>query len=411
VFALAPALVVGWVLNTLSLSEEEPMENTPYLYETLLGVLGQHSQWLDLRHRQTLAWMMMGLLCSKTVSLGAWTPFVVSRAQYAQSVVRRFRRWLDKNRLKVEPLYGPLSEQAFVGGMGKRVYVALDTSMLWNTYCLIRWSVIYRGRAVPLGWRVSEHGSALVSFETYKALLDEAKTRLPLACVVVFLADRGFADTQLRSHLKGLGWHWRMRIKSNFWIHPSHLASFQVGEIALQPGHMSFWQGVSMTDKRFGPVHLAMARPLGSDEYWYVISDEAAELKTLEEYGLRFDIEENFWDDKSNGFQWESSLMRSAEALERLCFVLAMTTLSLVSVGTSVVKQGKRRLVDPHWFRGSRYLKIGWNWVNYALNRGCELITTVYLSSEPDPEPAMASKKQDEKRRQSRFVFEYQEAA
>jgi hypothetical protein len=32
--------------------------------------------------------------------------------------------------------------------------------------------------------------------------------------------------------------------------------------------------------------------------------------------------------------------------------VLAMTTLYLVSVGTSVVQQGKRRLVDPHWFRG-----------------------------------------------------------
>jgi len=31
----------------------------------------------------------------------------------------------------------------------------------------------------------------------------------------------------------------------------------------------------------------------------------------------------------------------------------------------------------------------------------------VYLSGEPDPEPAMASKKQDEKRRQAHFVFEY----
>src|SRR5262245_52563721 len=57
------------------------MENTPYLYETLLRVLGQHSNWLDLRHRKTLAWMMVSLICAKTVSLGAWTPFVVSQAQ------------------------------------------------------------------------------------------------------------------------------------------------------------------------------------------------------------------------------------------------------------------------------------------------------------------------------------------
>lgn len=387
------------------------MENTPYLYETLLRILGQHSNWLDLRHRKTLAWMMVGLIGSKTVSLGAWTPFVVSRAQYAQSLVRRFRRWLDNNRITVEPLYGPLIEQAVVGWVGKRMYVALDTSMLWNTYCLIRVSVIYRGRAVPLVWRVIEHGSAAVSFETYQDLLNEAKSRLPLACKVVFLADRGFADTQLMGHLRGLGWHFRIRIKSTFWIYPSHLAPFQVGEVALQPGHMSCWHEVSITDKHFGPVHLAVARPLGSDEYWYVVSDESAELKTLEEYGLRFDIEENFLDDKSNGFQLESSLIRSAKALERLCLVLAMTTLYLVSVGTSVVQKGQRRLVDPHWFRGASYLKIGWHWVQYALNRGYELITSVYLSGEPDPEPAMASKKQDEKRRQARFVFAYQEAA
>ena len=120
---------------------------------------------------------MVGLICAKTVSLGAWTPFVVSQAQYAQSLVRRFRRWLDNNRITVEPLYGPLIEQAVGGWVGKRMYVALDTSMLWNTSCLIRLSVIYRGRAVPLVWRVSEHGSAAVSFETYQDLLHEAKSR------------------------------------------------------------------------------------------------------------------------------------------------------------------------------------------------------------------------------------------
>ncbi len=282
--------------------------------------------------------------------------------------------------------------------------------MLWNTYCLMRISVIYRGRAVPLVWRVIEHGSAAVSFETYQALLDEAKSRLPFACQIVFLADRGFADTQLMGYLRELGWHWRIRIKCTFWIHPCHQKSFQVGEIDLKPGHMTFWQEVAITDKRFGPVHLAVAQPVG-DDTWYVISDEPAELKTLQEYGLRFDIEENFLDDKSNGFQLESSLIRSAQALERLCFVLAITTLYLVSLGTDVVTQGKRRLVDPHWFRGASYLKIGWKWVTYALMRGYELSTSAYLRSEPDPEPAMASKKQDAKRRQSRFVFAYQEAA
>jgi hypothetical protein len=116
-------------------------------------------------------------------------------------------------------------------------------------------------------------------------------------------------------------------------------------------------------------------------------------------------------DDKSNGFQWESSLIRSAQALTRLCFVLAMTTLYLVSPGTEVVRQGRRRLVDPHGFRGQSYLKIGWNWVILALGRGYALITRVHLSSACDPEPAMASKRQHQQYCQSRFAFELPGAA
>jgi hypothetical protein len=101
-----------------------------------------------------------------------------------------------------------------------------------------------------------------------------------------------------------------------------------------------------------------------------VVSDEVTNLTTLGEYGLRLDIEENFLDDNSNGFQLESSLIRSAAALTRLGFVLAHTALYLVAQGTEVVKRGKRRWVDPHWFRGNSYLKIGWNWVRSALSKG-----------------------------------------
>ena len=125
-----------------------------------------------------------------------------------------------------------------------------------------------------------------------------------------------------------------------------------------------------------------------------MVSDEPTDVKTFDEYGLRFDIEENFLDDKSNGFQLESSWLRSTEALSRLCFLLAITTLYLVSQGTEVVKQGKRRWVDPHWFRGKSYLKIGWDWVKTALSQGFELMARLHLCGEPDPEPAISSRNQ-----------------
>jgi hypothetical protein len=90
--------------------------------------------------------------------------------------------------------------------------------MLWDTYGLIRLSVVYCGRTVPLVWGVLKHGSAQVSFTAYKELREQAAVLLPRRCKVL-LADRGFADTDLMAHLQRLGWHWRIRIKTSFWLY------------------------------------------------------------------------------------------------------------------------------------------------------------------------------------------------
>lgn len=378
------------------------MENTPRIYDTLISVLRQCRRWLDVRHMKTLAWMVTGLLLTEKISLTAWVPVVLSRAQYAQSTVRRFGRWLHNERIHVLELYGPLIQQALADWGDQRLRLALDTSMLWGRYCIVRISVIYRGRAVPLVWTVREHGSSSVAYQVYAYLLDEAAKLVPASCEVLFLADRGFADTQLMHHLKQLGWHWRIRIKGNFQVYYQG-AFHKLKEVKLAQGQARFWHQVWITQQYFGPVHLALARPNGLRECWYVISDEPTDMETFTEYGVRFDIEENFLDDKSNGFQLESSLIRSAEALSRLCLVLAVATLYLVAQGTEVVARGKRRWVDPHWFRGNSYLRIGWQWIKTALYRGWELITYVRLSGEPDPEPSRASNRQFRKRRNRRL--------
>jgi len=383
------------------------MENSLRLYHTLVQVLRKHGNWLDIRHLKTLAWMMTGLMQSGTISLTAWQPYIHSRAVYAQSTVRRFRRWLNNPRIEVHRLYGPLIQQAVAEWRQHKLYLALDTSMLWGQYCLIRISVVYRGRAVPLVWKVLEHSSSSVAYEVYQGLLDQAAELLPLGCQVVFLADRGFADVHLMAHLERLGWHYRLRIKGNFRVYRAGHRRRLIKSIPLACGQARFWHHVSITAQRFGPVHLALARPRGSTECWFVVSDEPTNLETFDEYGLRFDIEENFLDDKSNGFQLESSLLRSADALSRLCFLLAISTLYLVSQGTQVVEQGRRRWVDPHWFRGSSYLRIGWDWVKLALTKGFALITWLHLSSDPDPEPAIASRTQYQSQPSLQFSVQY----
>ena len=359
-------------------------------YNTIVEILSQHKKWLDVRHKFTLAWMVVGLIRSEKISPTAWIPYVESRAQYAQSTQRRFHRWLGNHRINVNELYGPLIHAALAEWGEHILYLALDTSQLFGDYCLIRISVVFRGRAVPIVWAVLEHKSSTVAYEVYKELLDSAAKLLPMGVPVVFLADRGFADTHLMEHVKKLGWHFRIRIKSNFRV--NHKGQWRnVNEIPLESGNAIFLNDVCITGQNYGPVNLALGRSPDGKEEWYVASDEPVSLETFCEYGFRFDIEENFLDDKSNGFQLEDSRIRSASELERLCMVLAIATLYLVSQGVEVVDKGERRSVDTHWFRGSSYLKIGWKWVKTALTNGWRLCCQLRLTGMPDPEPAIAS--------------------
>jgi len=373
------------------------MEDTSRLYDTLVESLGQLAKWLDKRHLKTLVWMIVGLVMTEKIGLTHWIPYVKSRAAFAQSTQRRFTRWLHNDHIKVNELYGPIIQSALAEWRQTTLYLALDTSMLWGKYCIIRISIIYRGRAVPLVWKVIEHGSSSVAFGAYRDLLDAAGHLLPLyfGGSVVFLADRGFADTELMRYLsETLKWHYRIRIKSSFLVkRPGHQRC-KIGRIKPKSGEAYSLHNVRITEERFGPVHLALANLKGSKEEWLIASDQITSVESFDEYGLRFDIEENFLDDKSNGFQLASTLIRHAEALSRLCFVLALTTLYLVSVGTEMVQQEKRRLVDPHWYRGNSYLRIGWQTVKHALTKGWPLPQRFALSPLPDPEPSISSRTQ-----------------
>src|SRR5712692_7206764 len=199
------------------------MENTPRLYSGLVELFGQPGQWRDVRHLQTLAWMVVGLIHAGCVSLTAWIPDVRSRACRAQSVQRRFARWLQNRRVEVQALSAPLIQQAVAAWGEHTLYRAWDTTMLWNRYCIMRVVLIYRGRAVPLVWQVLEHGSSSVAYEEHAALLDVVPPLFPLGVRVVFLADRGFADTALLAHLRRWRWHFRIRIKARFGVaRPGH---------------------------------------------------------------------------------------------------------------------------------------------------------------------------------------------
>lgn len=375
------------------------MTDSQQMFRVLMQAFLLHlprSVWGDIRRLVTLAWAVVGLCLSKKASLSSWGEAVESRAKQAASRTRRFQRWVDNIHLSIQALYAPLLQAALrEWEPNGRVFVAFDVSVIKGTpFVLVRLSLIYRGRAIPLTWRVITHASATVGYTDYQPVLNQALTCLPAGLVIVFLADRGFVHEELFKWLRLHHWHYRIRLTGDTLVHLSNRQIVSVGSLVPPKEAAHFYHNVHLLGVAFGPCHLALARlDEPNQDTWFIVSDEFTDLTTFDEYGLRFDIEENFLDDKSNGFQVEASRLDTPEALERLFLILAVATLHFTSVGVGVVRRKLRRWIDTHWDRGMSYLKIGWAWLRQQFRRGWHTLPAFYLDPAPDPEPAMASRR------------------
>jgi len=381
-------------------SNREHCEKNSPLYNALNTWLGQSVPWAHRAHLTACLWMVAALIQRGEVSLTRWLPYLPCRGEQAQSKQRRVSRWLHNSRINVHRLYKPLIQAALATWKEDCLYLSLDTSMYWGEYCLIRLAVVYRGRALPVVWRVLKRRSASVAFREYREMLYQGANRLPQGIKVVLLADRGFAHVKAMAAMSTeLGWHYRIRLKRNAWIWRAGKGWRQLKDFHLQRGEALCLHTVKLHKQEwYGPVHVALGYNNVNGEFWAIVSDEPTNLQTFREYGLRFDIEEAFLDDQSNGWNLQKSELRSISALSRLWFILAVATLYVTAQGVAVVESGHRRRVDPHWFRGNSYFRIGWDWVKTALEQGWRLIHSVCFSRANDPEPAMASRKQHDDR-------------
>lgn len=371
------------------------MLNSTHLYGQLFGLLRQHSHSRDLRHLKALAAMVSALLYSGQLSLSAWEPYVSSRAQKAQSYERRWQRFLDNERISIAAIYVPLVLAALSGWQQQRLYLALDTTLLWNRYCMVHLSVVCCGRAVPLLWRVLEHGSASVGFEQYKGLLRQARWLLRHHPDVMLLADRGFANHELMGWLKAGCWHYCLRLPCDVWLQGCRRYPTVVSQLYPPVGQAKLYRHVGLWLDGTYRCNLVLASVQGAKESWAVATDEPPSLETLWQYALRFQIEELFLDSKSGVFELEHSHIRSAKAIERLYLVAALALLYGTTTGMAVQIAGLRQQVDPHWRRGISYLKIGLRWLQGVLHKGRPLLCPVPLLSK-DPQPCFASRRAEQ---------------
>jgi Transposase DDE domain len=343
------------------------------LHAELIRFFRQHCPVCDERHLTVLAWMVAGLLLSQTVCFDHWKAKLPMVHCLAASWQRRCRRWLGNQRISVDALYGPLVLWAIQHWQKPchSLYLALDTTVLWNHSCVVALSMVCHGRAIPLLWQTLEHPSASVSAEVVIGLLQRADRLLADCPAITLLADRGFPSAELLGWFEGRErWSYVMRLRGDAEIHGTAAPlGCQVRRLQLPRGHCRGYRDVQLWGDGQRRANLVLARPVGikASEPWYLVSNRDPTLDLVWAYGQRFCCEQLFRDQKSGIFQLENSRLRDPARIDRLLLVVAIAVLISSLQGYAVSLSGQRQRVDPHWKRGLSFARIGLHWLQQSV--------------------------------------------
>lgn len=296
----------------------------------------------------------------------------------AASLTQRLRRLLRNGAIRPTALYRSVARFLLSCFTGGPVRLILDATDLGGRLPILFVALAYRGRALPLLWRMLPSGGCS-EFCEQKALLSEVAALVPPSVQVTLLADREYGSLALVRWCLAHGWHFCLRLKKNRWLVQADGQREQAASLPLCPGGRLFVAGVRLPALPEQPLSLCCgwSRDNKDDEPWYVLSDLPADHRVLSAYAVRFRIEEMFRDFKEFGFRLETTRLRDPERVSRLLLCVCLAHAWLMNAGVWATKRGLRRRVDRHRVRQLSHFQIGWRYLQQRWACGsplrCEL--------------------------------------
>jgi hypothetical protein len=317
-----------------------------------------------------LAAVALGILGSKSLQVGQILT-ALPLAGTRDSLKKRVQRFLKNAGVTVDAYYQPLAErilQRLVAG-GARVHLTVDRTE-WGAFNILYVCVGWRGRALPLLWRMLAPGAS--SFAEQKELLEVVAGWLPKGARVLLLGDREFGTGVLAQWAVQQGWGVCLRLRAHEYVRRAGTRYFEMLPLVL-PGERRFWLRVAFTQKHaVEGLNLAMYWAPTAVEPWYLITTESTCKLACQSYVTRFRIEEMFKDFKNNGrgFGLELTGVRHPDRLARLLLALALVYTWLLLWGAYVIASGQQKLVDNVRRPTLSVLQTGLRFVMQLRHRG-----------------------------------------
>jgi hypothetical protein len=273
------------------------------------------------------------------------------------SELRRLHRFLGNSRLDVQAVCAQMAQ--WLGAWNRptcRLTVLLDETPHSNQWRVIKVSVCYRRRALALAWRVdplTQRSQVQSVHQVLGQAADLVQQYAPQAQVVL-LADRGLCWPSIMHFCRQNQWHFVLRAQSSTLFRYFDSTSTSTSsspessperktplkQLVTQSRQWFKGEGIAFQKAGWLPVNVVGCWRPGSQEPWFLVTDLRPSLHLMRTYAHRMWHEQSFRDEKSHGFCWDQSRIKTAARMDRLLLILALAQLWLSWLGCCAT--------DPH---------------------------------------------------------------
>jgi Transposase DDE domain len=320
------------------------------------------------RHLNTLAALISGIVGSKSTQL----PHIATKVPDGtkpESRVKRFARWCDNAHILEEVYFLPYADVLLRHLALETVVLVMDGSSVGRGCTALMIHVVYKGRALPLAWRVRHAPKGHFPEELHIAVVELMREVIPEGAKVVFLGDGEFDGTALQATLHEAGWSYACRTAMSTtatWDGtPFRLDTLGA---CLKPGRLLEVKNVHVTREAYGPIMVLCCWAKGYHEPLYVVSNMMTAEEACCVYEKRFRIETFFSDQKSRGFHLHKSHISNPQRLSRLLIAACLAYIWIVYLGSLCEKDGWREHIHRKERCDLSLFQLGLRYLEHFLN-------------------------------------------
>ena len=297
------------------------------------------------RHLHTLAALISGIVGSKSTPL----PHIAAKVPNGtkpESRVKRFARWFDNDHILEEGYFLPYADILLHHLALQTLVLVMDGSVAGRGCMALMIHVVYKGRALPLAWRVRQGPKGHLPEDLHIALVELVSGLIAEGAQVVLLGDGAFDGTRLQQTVQGKGWSsvCRTGCHRTAWWDGETFRLDTLGACS-KPGTLVALSEVWFTREAYGPIMLICCWAKGCKEPLYLVTNMDTAEEACRFYSKRFRIETFFSDQKSRGFHLHKSHLADPQRLSRLFIAACLAYIWIVYLGSVCMKEGWVRII------------------------------------------------------------------